>query len=261
MMKYKVVFLDIDGTILPHGKSVTNATKQAVRRLKENNIHVVIATGRAPYFAKPVIDDLDVQSMIFFNGSYVYHKGEIIHRKPIEKDVLKKLHIRTSDYRHPLTYLGGTDLRVTELEHPYVKEAFRQDVSGLQEAPPAFWEEESIYQLFLHCEAEEEHGYQQSIPELYFRRWSSPGMRTCDVNCANTTKATGIIKILEQLEVSQEEAVAFGDGLNDVEMLSMVGMGVAMGNAIPEVQAYADMVTITAEEDGVKHGLEKLGLI
>ncbi|GAA3331840.1 hypothetical protein GCM10020331_089980 [Ectobacillus funiculus] len=87
--------------------------------------------------------------------------------KPIEKHVLEKLHIRTNDYKHPLTYLGGADLRVTEIEHPYVKEAFRQDVSGLQEAP-AFWKEENIYQLFLHCEAEEEQGYQKKYPRAIF---------------------------------------------------------------------------------------------
>jgi Cof subfamily protein (haloacid dehalogenase superfamily) len=260
-MGYKTVFLDIDGTILPHGKNITNATKQAIQRLKEKNIHVVIATGRAPYFANPIIEDLGIDSMIFFNGSYVLHQGEVIHQTPIEKKVLEKLHVWTNNYKHPLTYLGGSEFRVTEIEHPYVMEAFRYDPWKPQQASPTFWLEQDIYQLFLHCEMEEERIYQQNIPELHFRRWSQEGMRTCDVNLSNGTKASGILKMLEKLGISPDETVAFGDGLNDIEMLSLVGMGVAMGNARPEVKAYANMVTASAEEDGVKQGLEKLGLI
>jgi Cof subfamily protein (haloacid dehalogenase superfamily) len=260
-MSYKIVFLDIDGTILPHGKSVTNATKEAIQRLKEKQINVVIATGRAPYFESAITKDLGIDSMVFFNGSYVIHRGEVLYQKPIEKKVLEKLHIKTMDNQHPVTYLGGIEFQTTQIAHPYVVEAFRHDPWGPQEASHTFWQEQDIYQLFLHCEIGAEQMYQQHIPELNFMRWSQEGMRTCDVNPSNGSKATGILKLLEQLELSAEEAVAFGDGINDIEMLSSVGMGVAMGNARPEVKSYADMVTKTAEEDGVKYGLEQLGLI
>ncbi|UOY91790.1 Cof-type HAD-IIB family hydrolase [Ectobacillus sp. JY-23] len=260
-MSYKAVFLDIDGTILPHGKQIANETKGAIARLKEKGMHVVIATGRAPYFAQPVIADLGIDSMIFFNGSYALHEGNVIHETPIDKKVLEKLHIKTMEHQHPLTYLAGTEFRATALEHPYVIEAFSQDPWKPELASHTFWQEQHIYQLFLHCEAQEERLYQEHIPELDFRRWSQSTMRTCDVNLSTGTKATGIEKILERIGIAPDEAVAFGDGLNDVEMLTMVGMGVAMGNAAPEVQAYANMVTKTAEEHGVKYGLEKLGLL
>ncbi|MFX3623633.1 MAG: Cof-type HAD-IIB family hydrolase [Ectobacillus sp.] len=260
-MSYKVVFLDIDGTILPHGKRITNATKHAIRRLQEKKLQVVIATGRAPYFADSIVRDVGVKSAVFFNGSYVQHQGEVLHRAPIEKKVLKKLHVQTGKHKHPVTYLGESEFRTTELTHPYVTEAFSYDPWKPKQASPLFWMEQDIYQLFLHCEMEEERKYEQNIPELHFRRWSQPGMRTCDVNLSNGTKASGIMKMLEKLGVAPDEAVAFGDGLNDVEMLSLVGMGVAMGNARPEVQARANMVTKSVDEDGVKHGLEKLGLI
>ncbi|MCP8968089.1 Cof-type HAD-IIB family hydrolase [Ectobacillus ponti] len=260
-MSYKAVFLDIDGTMLPHRKSITNTTKQAVQKLKDNGIHVVVATGRAPYFAMPIIQDLHIPSAIFFNGSYVEHRGEVLHQQPIEKSILEKLHVHTSSHQHPLTYLAGTECRVTEQNHPFVKEAFQHDPWQPDLAPATFWQEQDIYQMFLHCDMEEERLYEERIPELHFRRWSDEGMRTCDVNAANLTKAAGILKILEQLQVAPEEAAAFGDGLNDIEMLSLVGMGVAMGNARQEVKQHADLVTLTAEEDGVVHGLKKLGLI
>ena len=91
-------------------------------------------------------------------------------------------------------------------------------------------------------------------------RWSS-GARTCDVNLTNSNKAVGITKLLEKLGIAPDEAVAFGDGLNDIEMLSLVGTGVAMGASSDELKQAANMVTLSAEEDGVAYGLEKLGLI
>jgi HAD superfamily hydrolase (TIGR01484 family) len=120
--------------------------------------------------------------------------------------------------------------------------------------------DQKIYQMFLHCDLEEEISYQSHIPELDFRRWSS-GARTCDVNLSNSNKAVGLTKLLEVLGIAPDEAVAFGDGLNDIEMLSLVGMGVAMGSGREELKQIANMVTISAEEEGVRYGLEKLGLI
>jgi hydroxymethylpyrimidine pyrophosphatase-like HAD family hydrolase len=81
------------------------------------------------------------------------------------------------------------------------------------------------------------------------------------VNLSNSNKAVGLTKLLERFGIAPDEAVAFGDGLNDMEMLSLVGMGVAMGNARDELKQVADMVTLSAEEDGVRYGLKRLGLI
>jgi Cof subfamily protein (haloacid dehalogenase superfamily) len=260
-MSFKLVILDIDGTIVPHGKSVSHATKDAIVQLKDKNMKVVIATGRAPYFSEEIIKEAGVNSMVFFNGAYVRHEGKEIYRNAIEKDVLKKVHLLSEEYQHPLTFLGRTGFKVTDQKHPYVMEAFHHDPWIPELAPPHYWIEEDIYQLFLHCDLEEESYYQTKIPELDFRRWTSTGARTCDVNLSNSNKAVGLTKLLERLGIAPDEAVAFGDGLNDIEMLSLVGMGVAMGSAREEVKRAAKMVTLSAEEDGVRHGLEKLGLI
>jgi Cof subfamily protein (haloacid dehalogenase superfamily) len=260
-MQYKIVFLDIDGTIVPHGKAISNATKHAIEKLKNKNIHVVLATGRAPYFSETVIQESGAESMVFFNGSFVSHDGEVIYQSPIEKKVLEKLHYLTNHHKHPLTYLGPTAFKATDLTHPFVLEAFMRDPWKPELAPASYWMEEDIYQVFLHCDVNEESFYQSEVPELDFRRWSSVGARTCDVNLSSSTKAVGITKLLEKLGIAPDEAVAFGDGLNDIEMLSLVGMGVAMGSARDEVKQAANMVTLSAEEDGVRKGLEKLLLI
>lgn len=259
-MNYKIVIFDIDGTILPHGKTVSPATKDAIERLKAKNMKVVIATGRAPYFSESIIQELGVDSMVFFNGSYVFHEGQEIFQNTIKKNTLKKIQNLSEDYQHPLTFLSGTSFKATDLSHPYVVEAYQHDPWKPELAPAQFWMDQDIYQLFLHCELEEEVSYQDKIPELDFRRWTS-GAKTCDVNLTNANKAVGLSKLFEQLGIAPDEAVAFGDGLNDIEMLSFVGMGVAMGAARDEVKKAAKMITLPAEEDGVRFGLERLGLI
>ena len=260
-MNYKLVILDVDGTILPHGKTkLSHATKAAIQQLREKKIQVIIATGRAPYFSDSIIQETGVESMVFFNGSYAYHQGIEIYKSAINKQILEKVHLLSNDFQHPLTFLSGTSFKSTDLSHPYVIEAYQHDPWKPELAPAQFWTDEDIYQLFLHCDLEEELHYQTNVPELDFRRWSS-GARTCDVNLSNSNKAVGITKLLEKLGIAPDEAVAFGDGLNDIEMLSLVGMGVAMGSGRDELKQVANMVTLSAEEDGVRYGLERLGLI
>lgn len=260
-MRYKVVVLDVDGTILPHGKTISPATIDAIRKLQEKNIKVIIATGRAPYFSEAVIKKTGVDSMVFFNGAYAFHEGQEIYKSSIEKNILNKVHLLATDRKHPLTFLSGTSFKTTDLKHPFVVEAYMHDAWKPELALPQYWMEQDIYQLFLHCDIEEEAHYQTVVPELDFRRWTSEGARTCDVNLTNSNKAVGLSKLFERLGIAPDEAVAFGDGLNDMEMLSLVGMGVAMGSAREEVKQTANMVTLTAEEDGVRHGLERLGLV
>lgn len=260
-MKYKAVVLDVDGTILPHGKTVSPATIAAIQKLREKKLNVVIATGRAPYFSKSIIKETAVNSMVFFNGAYAYHEGQEIFKNSIDKTILNKVQLLATDRLHPLTYLAGTSFKSTNLNHPFVVEAYLHDTWKPELAPPSYWKEQDIYQMFLHCDTEEEKYYQTLVPELDFRRWTSEGAKTCDVNLSNANKAVGLTKLLEKMGIAPDETVAFGDGLNDIEMLSVAGMGVAMGSARDEVKQAANMVTKSAEEDGVCYGLERLGLI
>lgn len=82
-----------------------------------------------------------------------------------------------------------------------------------------------------------------------------------DVAPANGSKAVGIREMLKRLDFNIEDAYAFGDGLNDIEMLQEVGTGVAMENGRDEVKAIADFVTDSVDNDGVLKGLQRLGLL
>ena len=82
-----------------------------------------------------------------------------------------------------------------------------------------------------------------------------------DVLTQGISKAATILQVAEDLDIQQEDIICFGDGMNDREMLSMAGVGVAMGNANAEVQKHADLVTQDHNSDGIYHALNKLGLI
>ncbi|MGL4790164.1 MAG: HAD family hydrolase, partial [Anaerotignaceae bacterium] len=82
-----------------------------------------------------------------------------------------------------------------------------------------------------------------------------------EITCAGINKAFGMKKVLEYYGMDREDSIAFGDGPNDFEMLEFANVGVAMGNAIPQLKEVADMVTTSVMEDGIKNGLEKLNLL
>ena len=84
---------------------------------------------------------------------------------------------------------------------------------------------------------------------------------TVDVNDRYMNKSVGIARVLHHLDIAPEQSIAFGDNLNDLEMLSYVGMGVAMGNAVEKTKNTADFVTKPIHEDGISYALEQLKVI
>ena len=82
-----------------------------------------------------------------------------------------------------------------------------------------------------------------------------------DLTLRGVSKAVGICELVKRLDRDISNTIAFGDGPNDVEMLQFAGTGVAMGNAIPAVKQYADMVTDKIDEDGLYHAFERLHLL
>jgi Cof subfamily protein (haloacid dehalogenase superfamily) len=257
-MTYKIVFLDIDGTILNTKQEIPVSTKQAVNELKEKGIDVVIATGRSPYHAKSIADELHIDSFVTFNGSFIVYKGRPVFRKPIPLTDLQKLYDLSLKNNHSLTYLSETSYFTSVENDPFMVECLSSLHYVIPSAKPLFWKEESLYQVHLNCLDGDEQSYVEQIPDLDFVRWHRTSL---DVIPKNSSKASGIEELLQQLNISKDEAVAFGDGLNDKEMIDFVGMGIAMGNAHEELKPLAKLVTSHVDEDGILNGLKKIGLL
>src|SRR5690625_7865577 len=90
-MHEKIVFFDIDGTLVDDDKNIPVSAKQAIDELKRNDVYVAIATGRAPFMFEHIRQELEIESYVSFNGQYVVFEGETIYENPIGQESLKKL--------------------------------------------------------------------------------------------------------------------------------------------------------------------------
>lgn len=261
MTNYKAVFFDIDGTLVNDEKVIPADAVEAVNQLKARGIDVFIATGRAPYYITKYLSQLGLDSFISMNGSYVVYKGQPIHKTPISQSTMEKLENTALSHNHPIVMQGAeASFSNTEL-HEFIATSFQTlhvEVPGYR---TSYWKEAPIYQALLYCQEHEEHLYtseEAGFQDLQFVRWHPYAM---DVIPAEGSKAKGIEAVLKDLGIPKDEVVAFGDGLNDVEMLSYVGLGIAMGNANDEVKSYAKYVTSSVDESGIRKGLEYAGLL
>lgn len=256
-MSYQVVFFDIDFTLVNKEKEIPQDTIEAIDKLKKSGIIVAIATGRPPYMFDPIAKKLGIETFVSINGSLVIHKGKVIHRHIFEKEALAELEEQAAKNGHALSYFAAEGSFSNQPELPYILECFKE----LKYPPPAYhptaWKEFDIFQALVYCTQQEEHLY-QPLEAFRFVRWHEYSM---DGIPHGSSKAKGIEVLLDHLGIDRSKAVAFGDGLNDREMLSYVGMGVAMGNAHEELKAHADFITNSVDNGGIAYGLQHLNLI
>lgn len=257
-MAYKIVFFDIDGTLLDEDKQIPADAIDAVRKLKESGVEPVIATGRAPYFFQPIAETLGIDSWVSLNGAYVVYKGQEVYQRDIPLEDLEKLVALASGSGHPLVFEGKHSYYASEEGHTAVFDSIESLKVRHPEVNPEFWRTEPVFQVFLHCESHEEEPYVGELTNLRFVRWHKNAM---DVLTSGGSKADGIAALLRAIGLSTEEAVAFGDGLNDKEMLELVGLGIAMGNSHEQLLPFADYVTSRVDEGGVRNGLVYAGLL
>ncbi|HDX9576644.1 TPA: Cof-type HAD-IIB family hydrolase [Bacillus pseudomycoides] len=257
-MNNKIVFFDIDGTLLDHNKEIPKSTKEAVRRLQEKGIHVAIATGRAPFMFGDIRKELNIHNYVSFNGQYVVFEDEVIYKNPLHLDALHDFTKFSEQEGYPLVYLNHKEMKATVTSHQYVKESFASLRMVHPAFEPSFFEERDIYQTLVFCRAGEEEKFINDYEKFHFIRWHDYSM---DIIPMGGSKAKGIEKFIEKLGFMPEQVYAFGDGLNDLEMIETVGTGIAMGNGHEDLKKLANYVTKDVAEDGILHGLQWAGLL
>ncbi|MBA4496362.1 Cof-type HAD-IIB family hydrolase [Paenactinomyces guangxiensis] len=258
-MERKIVFFDIDGTLLNDEKEIPESTKKAVHLLQEKGIYTVIATGRGPQMFEWIREELNIHSYVSINGQYVVFDGEVIYANPMDPEMLADITKLAAGQGHAVAYCSHEQVKVSEENHPFIQESFRNFLK--LDHPPQdreYFKHTPIYQGHLFCQAHDEQIYAERYPDYCFIRWHEYASDFLPRGCS---KAAGIHKLLEAADIKQENSYAFGDAANDVEMLALVGTGVAMGNAVPEAKAAADVITTSSSEDGILHGLVKVGLL
>lgn len=277
---YKLVFFDIDGTLLTERKKIPNSARKAIQDLKNKGIIPVIATGRAPFRIDEILASLDIQTHITLNGQYVVYEGEVIHQNPLSVDSVKRLALAAETNKQRIAFCGSDEILGTSMVTFGQKGLLKKMIQQMPIAPPKkvmqlvtkyvgsskrvkpilphYYENRVIYQCIIHTTEEYDAFYQEAFPDCHFTRWNPYSV---DVISKGMSKAVGIQKLIEHIGIDMSETVAFGDGLNDIEMLQTVGMGIAMENGRVELKEIADDVTASPENHGILKGLQKLHLL
>lgn len=257
-MPKKMVFFDIDGTLVDADKILQQSTKDAITELQDQNIDVVLATGRPPFMFEEIREELNVDSYVSYSGQYVVYEDEVIHANPICDQEVNRLYEVAKENAYPMIFMSEKEMRATVADHPFIYEGLGRLKFAYPDVDETFSLEETIYQALLFCEQGEEEPIACPNGVSKFLRWHK---YTCDVLPGDGHKAVGIEKMLDASGVRHENTFAFGDGPNDVEMVEAVAYGVAMGNAVPEVKNVADHVTDHVADNGLIKGLRHLELI
>ncbi|MGX7196216.1 HAD family hydrolase [Enterococcus olivae] len=259
MTQRKLFAFDIDGTLLDSNKRPLPSTVAALTKLKNAGHYVTIATGRSRYLASEVIRELAFDNYILCNGSAAFVDHQQVYKRLLHKEqlheFLKEAHAMQID-----TSFVGLDhsKRSTSYNPAFMDEAMQSFGSTTPELDMEFLEKNDVYQTLAFYDATYEHYFDDKYSELDFVRWHP---KCVDVIPTGGSKAATILHVAEGLGLSQQDVIAFGDGMNDREMLKEAGTGVAMGNASDEVRQYADRITDDNDSDGIWNALVALGFL
>ncbi len=259
----KSIFFDIDGTLISFKThKMPDSTKKALNILREKGIKLFLATGRSP-FALPVIKhllDFEFDGYVMLNGQYCIVNDEVIHDNPLPAEA----------FNHILPYMEKNKIACEFVELDYIYANLINDrvlelrnflgntVTAYPFEDPARTLSNKTYQLCTYIKNHEEKEYFENMPGCRGVRWNPLFV---DVIPENGGKGVGIEKMLTHLGLSKDEAMAFGDGGNDIEMLQYVKYGVAMGNAGELVKKAAAYVTDDVDNDGIYSALVHYNVI
>ena len=258
MADTKIVFFDIDGTIMNMGSTdLTMPVKKAIRSLQDNGIKVFVATGR-PHYSVPVFDEVHFDGFMCFNGAYCFDSESVIHTCSLDK---ADMHTVTANAKR-LGYATqiataermGCNMYQEELDR-YIRHT-RRKCEIIPDFDMAL--EDEVFLMMVAAGEEHDKALLENTTRLRTARWCDWAVDIISVDCG---KARGIEAILDHYGFKREESMAFGDGHNDMDMIEYAGIGVAMGNAKDEVKAVADYVTDSCEDDGVVTALEHFQLV
>ncbi|GIN74140.1 5-amino-6-(5-phospho-D-ribitylamino)uracil phosphatase YcsE [Bacillus sp. J14TS2] len=240
MVKYKVLALDLDETVLTRNKGVSGANKQWIKRAADAGVVVVLTTGRGLQRVERIRQELGLESpMVLANGAEIWSKpGELVKRFYIEQKDIRMLHAMALES-------GGTFWGYNDTDHVKMED----------------WADDIFATNFFKFGIS--HNDEQIVRQLREKlknsetlniTWSSS--RVVEISLVNVSKATGIQKLCEHLGIEMAEVMAIGDNRNDLELIKAAGLGIAMGNAEKELKEVADQITTTNEEDGVAQAIQ-----
>ena len=265
-MLLRLLALDLDGTLLTRGKTVSARTRQVLTQLSAQGCHIVVATGRPFDVLALLCQGLPLMApQIALNGAAIHD--------PVEGRDLRRRSMATEDVELAVSFFRERDIPMAlfatdalylddripnqHLWHPAPLPPPR-DLARMRE-----FRNHEILKVAAHAEPDvidwlHPCAVEALGNELYITR-TAPTL--VEALRHGVSKGEALQHVARLLDVSREEIVAFGDSDNDLPMFAAAGLSVAMGNAAPEVRAAADVITASNEQDGIAAALEQLDLL
>ncbi|GAE84699.1 haloacid dehalogenase-like hydrolase [Bacteroides reticulotermitis JCM 10512] len=266
-MKYKLLVLDVDGTLLDNSKEISKRTLAALVKVQQMGVRVVLASGRPTYGLMPLAKTLELGNyggyILSYNGCQVINAkdGTLLFERRINPEMLPYLEKKARKNGFSMFTYNENILVTNDPDNAHIQyEAQLNNLEIVREDNFSIAVDFAPCKCMLVSDDEEtlvgleEHWKRRLAGTLDAFRSESHFLEVvpCGIDKANTLGA-----LMEMLGVKSEEVIAIGDGVCDVTMIQMAGIGVAMGNAQESVKRCAEMVTASNEEDGVAIAVEK----
>lgn len=277
----KIIFLDVDGTLVDYHNRIPQSAIEAIQQARQNGHLVYVCTGRSRAEMQPELWDIGLDGMIGGNGSYVEHHEEVVMHQMISEEDSKAIvdwlqgrglefylesnnglfaseNFRERARETLKIYSMSKGKTAEEVAHQEVEDVMHGMVFGRQ-----LYRNDLNKVSFVLDSYQDHLDSKAAFPHLKANTWGGRGETALfgDLGVANIDKARAVEVLLEHLGASQADTIAFGDAKIDIPMLEYCAIGVSMGNGGPEILAMADMVTDDVEEDGLYNAFEKLGLL
>ena len=257
-MTYKLMAVDVDGTLLDSNSNLTEGTKKAIKAGVENGLIFAISTGRpiqgVEHFNKTLNLDLP---FITYNGAMVVmgNSKEILYEQKLSEKKAKEILDLGQKYNTTIMIWTNNNLYVTEINERTEK---YKSISGVEPILIDDVDElikSGVTKILWYDEIERINQFESEVGKYLDNKVNYHTSRPMFLEFVdiNASKAIAMEKLGEYYGIKQSEMIAVGDGYNDLSMIEYAGLGVVMANAKDEIKAKGDYVTLSNDEDGVAH--------
>lgn len=262
----KLLTIDLDGTLFDKNKNISIKNKEAIKKARQKGCKVVIATGRPIAGVLPVLKELEMNSasdyVIVYNGAKVFNVGnnKVVCSSTINGKDVKELYYeskRLNSYYH--AFKENEDL-VTDQHNPYTDvECTINKINDMIINFEDIDDNEQFLKTMIVCDEKTLDAAMININPKFKTNYSM--VRSADIFLEflnkNSHKGFALKELANYLNIDINETMAIGDAGNDLPMIEIAGIGVAMANAYDYVKKSADFITLSNEEDGVAYAIEK----
>ena len=277
-MKSKLLFFDVDGTLVAFDGRIPESTISALKEAQANGHKTFICTGRSRNQIPGLLLDMAFDGIVGATGGYGEYRGETIFHNIFGREnvsavvdlirgngtavilqrrddvVTTDFFVRQFNEDNPVFARAGSMTHVDTFKYMKID-------NDLELWPERYPDTESL--IYCRCPYVIEEVRSRLPLEIRVAPacYKSPEPHAGEFTLERSNKGTGIRTMLDHLGCSREDVIAFGDGANDLEMLDLAGTAVVMGNAPEAVKAHGDLITESLEKDGLAKAMQRLGLI